>query len=95
MDAEAGDMSRWHDSRGDDHDEAPVEEEEEEEEEQAGEGEGEGEEEDEQQQHRRRPMALPADLPRSLDDRQSYSYGPPQETEYYDAWQGASTTRLL
>ena len=45
--------------------------------------------EDEEPQQRKRPMELPADLPRSLDDRQSYSYGPPQETEYYDAWQGA------
>lgn len=35
---------------------------------------------------------LPADLPRSLDDRKSFpSYG--QETEYYDAWQGAIDVR--
>lgn len=46
-------------------------------------------EDEEEPQHRKRPpMELPADLPRSLDDRQSYSHGPPQETEYYDAWQG-------
>lgn len=34
-----------------------------------------------------RPRELPADLPRSLDDRRTVpSYG--EETEYYDAWQG-------
>ena len=34
-----------------------------------------------------RPRELPADLPRSLDDRQNFrSYN--EETEYYDAWQG-------
>ena len=43
---------------------------------------------EEEQQHITRPRELPADLPRSLDDRKSYSYEPPQETEYYDAWQG-------
>lgn len=33
------------------------------------------------------PRGLPADLPRTLDDRQNFSsYN--QETEYYDAWQG-------
>ncbi|KAI5363898.1 Putative Dilute domain, ankyrin repeat-containing domain superfamily [Septoria linicola] len=48
------------------------------------------EEEEQEQQQVRRPRELPADLPRSLDDRQSYSYGPPQEMEYYDAWQGQS-----
>ncbi|KAL1586000.1 hypothetical protein WHR41_04907 [Cladosporium halotolerans] len=36
-----------------------------------------------------KPRELPADLPRSLDDRKSFpSYN--QETEYYDAWQGQS-----
>ncbi|KAI6919574.1 hypothetical protein KC368_g16934 [Hortaea werneckii] len=34
-----------------------------------------------------RPRQLPADLPRTLDDRQNFTtYN--QETEYYDAWQG-------
>jgi hypothetical protein len=34
-----------------------------------------------------RPRELPADLPRSLDDRKNFrSYN--EETEYYDAWQG-------
>ncbi|KAI6844573.1 hypothetical protein KC340_g16411 [Hortaea werneckii] len=36
-----------------------------------------------------RPRQLPADLPRTLDDRQNFTtYN--QETEYYDAWQGQS-----
>ncbi|KAK5138048.1 hypothetical protein LTR08_005846 [Meristemomyces frigidus] len=36
-----------------------------------------------------RPRELPADLPRSLDDRKNFpSYN--QETEFYDAWQGQS-----
>ena len=36
---------------------------------------------------RRRPLPLPRDLPKSLDDRkQVRSYG--GETEMYDAWQG-------
>lgn len=81
MDAEAGHVGRRHDGR-DEHDDdeaAAVMVE---------------EDEDGVQQEKKRPMELPADLPRSLDDRQSYSYGPPQETEYYDAWQGASTTPL-
>jgi hypothetical protein len=34
-----------------------------------------------------KPRELPADLPRSLDDRKTFSYGN-VETEYYDAWQG-------
>lgn len=39
------------------------------------------------QQHVQKPRELPADLPRSLDDRKNFpSYA--QETEYYDAWQG-------
>lgn len=34
-----------------------------------------------------KPRTLPADLPKSLDDRQPVrSY--PEETEYYDGWQG-------
>lgn len=34
---------------------------------------------------------LPTDLPRSLDDRRTFtSYG--EETEMYDAWQGLSLT---
>lgn len=37
-----------------------------------------------------KPRELPADLPRSLDDRKSFpAYN--QETEYYDAWQGEWT----
>lgn len=44
-------------------------------------GVGEGEERPE------KPRELPADLPRSLDDRQNFSSFEP-ETEYYDAWQG-------
>ncbi|KAK6413623.1 Allantoicase, partial [Oleoguttula sp. CCFEE 5521] len=44
---------------------------------------------EEQQQSPVKPRELPADLPRSLDDRRNVpSYG--QETEYYDAWQGQS-----
>lgn len=36
-----------------------------------------------------KPRELPADLPRSLDDRKNFrSYN--EETEYYDAWQGQS-----
>ena len=34
-----------------------------------------------------KPRELPADLPRSLDDRQNFS-SYKEETEYYDAWQG-------
>lgn len=45
-----------------------------------------GEEEEEEVT---RPRQLPSDLPRSLDDRRNFpSYN--QETEYYDAWQGAA-----
>ena len=33
-----------------------------------------------------RPGELPADLPRSLDDRKHFQ--PNQETEVWDAWQG-------
>jgi hypothetical protein len=35
-----------------------------------------------------KPRELPADLPRSLDDRKAFSAYGNVETEYYDAWQG-------
>lgn len=38
--------------------------------------------------HDQPPKALPDDLPKSLDDRRSMPVIP-QETEMYDAWQGA------
>jgi hypothetical protein len=41
-------------------------------------------------EERQRPRPLPADLPRSLDDRKSYTAYDQPETEYYDAWQGQS-----
>ena len=44
-----------------------------------------------QAQGENRPRELPRDLPKSLDDRQnfsSYNAG----TEYYDAWQGLTTS---
>ena len=45
------------------------------------------EEFEEAQEHVHKPRELPADLPRSLDDRKNFrSYN--EETEYYDAWQG-------
>ncbi|KAI4715696.1 hypothetical protein E4T48_08139 [Aureobasidium sp. EXF-10727] len=37
-----------------------------------------------------KPRELPADLPRSLDDRKTFSGYGNVETEYYDAWQGQS-----
>ncbi|KAH0179195.1 hypothetical protein KCU86_g14707, partial [Aureobasidium melanogenum] len=37
-----------------------------------------------------KPRELPADLPRSLDDRKAFSAYGNVETEYYDAWQGQS-----
>ncbi|THW05314.1 hypothetical protein D6D25_08211, partial [Aureobasidium pullulans] len=37
-----------------------------------------------------KPRELPADLPRSLDDRRTFSGYGNVETEYYDAWQGQS-----
>jgi hypothetical protein len=37
---------------------------------------------------RPKPRELPADLPRSLDDRKAFSDYGNVETEYYDAWQG-------
>jgi hypothetical protein len=37
---------------------------------------------------RPKPRELPADLPRSLDDRKAFSGYGNVETEYYDAWQG-------
>lgn len=49
------------------------------------------EEDDASPQERQRPRPLPADLPRSLDDRKSYAAYDQPETEYYDAWQGAWT----
>lgn len=46
-----------------------------------------GHSESESEQEDERPRQLPADLPRTLDDRQNFTtYN--QETEYYDAWQG-------
>ena len=51
-------------------------------------GNGYGGEESEQEEAIR-PRQLPADLPRSLDDRKAFpSYS--QDVEYYDAWQGAA-----
>lgn len=45
----------------------------------------------ESEQEDERPRQLPADLPRTLDDRQNFTtYN--QETEYYDAWQGKVQT---
>lgn len=50
-------------------------------------GDGDNEDFTEAQEEVEQPRALPADLPRSLDDRQNFrSYN--EETEYYDAWQG-------
>ncbi len=54
-----------------------------------GHGDGQGFEDLEQADEAQveRPRELPADLPRSLDDRKNFrSYN--EETEYYDAWQG-------
>ena len=49
--------------------------------------------EDSDQEEASRPRQLPADLPRSLDDRQNFrSYN--QDVEYYDAWQGAATDEM-
>ena len=49
------------------------------------------EEFEEAQEHVEKLRELPADLPRSLDDRKNFrSYN--EETEYYDAWQGQSRT---
>lgn len=43
--------------------------------------------EDDYEEADNKPRDLPADLPRTLDDRRNFtSYN--QETEYYDAWQG-------
>lgn len=59
--------------------------------------EGEREEEQEEEEDAedveegwKRPRDLPPDLPRSLDDRRTYT-GFGEETEYYDAWQGKSS----
>ena len=38
----------------------------------------------------RRPVALPSDLPKSLDDRKAVSAAYVPETEMYDGWQGMS-----
>ena len=55
-------------------------------------GDGDNEDFTEAQEEVEQPRALPADLPRSLDDRQNFrSYN--QETEYYDAWQGMVVLR--
>ena len=46
--------------------------------------------EDGHEDDNKRHHDLPLDLPRSLDDRRGYqSYGFGDETEMYDAWQGA------
>ncbi|KAK4497879.1 hypothetical protein PRZ48_010534 [Zasmidium cellare] len=51
--------------------------------------EGSLEEEESDDEYAQKPRELPADLPRTLDDRKNFtSYN--QETEYYDAWQGQS-----
>lgn len=42
---------------------------------------------EEAQEHVERPPQLPADLPRSLDDRKNFQ-STYDDTEYYDAWQG-------
>lgn len=39
---------------------------------------------------REQPRALPADLPKSLDDRRRMPTDYVQETEMYDGWQGTS-----
>lgn len=47
---------------------------------------------DDAQEEVQRPRELPADLPRSLDDRKNFrSYN--EDIEYYDAWQGTSKAR--
>ncbi|KAK5168939.1 Allantoicase [Saxophila tyrrhenica] len=52
-------------------------------------GDPENEQFEEAQEEAEQARQLPADLPRSLDDRQNFrSYN--EETEYYDAWQGQS-----
>jgi hypothetical protein len=42
----------------------------------------------------RPPRQLPADLPKSLDDRKSRPVDLVQETEMYDGWQGMSRARV-
>ncbi len=50
-------------------------------------GDGDNDEFEEAQEVVEKPRELPADLPRTLDDRQNFrSYN--EETEYYDVWQG-------
>ena len=39
-------------------------------------------------EEKKRPMELPDDLPKSLNDRRSVPTHYPIETEIYDAWQG-------
>ena len=39
----------------------------------------------------KKPMTLPDDLPKSLDDRKRVSTHYAAETEMYDAWQGMTT----
>ena len=52
------------------------------------------EEFEEAQESPGKPRELPADLPRSLDDRKNFrSYN--EETEYYDAWQGCYPTHYI
>ena len=43
---------------------------------------------------RPQPRELPLDLPRSLDDRKTFSGYGNVETEVYDAWQGMSPVNL-
>lgn len=57
------------------------------------EGSFEEEEEESDDEYAQKPRELPADLPRTLDDRKNFnSYN--QETEYYDAWQGEQSNRM-
>lgn len=47
------------------------------------------------EEERQRPMVLPDDLPKSLDDRRSVPAHYTAETEMYDAWQGSSSQSNL
>jgi hypothetical protein len=42
------------------------------------------------EEEEKQPVQLPADLPRSLDDRKRVSTHYAPETEMYDAWQGTT-----
>lgn len=42
-------------------------------------------------QEKRKPRDLPADLPKSLDDRRHVASELVRETEFYDGWQGESS----